>query len=114
MNSLMEKEAIEKIDDFYEFLKIQTTTSGNHIYRGVRNSMFKLIPSIGRLRTIDGKQLNIEDEIALFDTFKIRAYPFLRNYDDDKLELLSIGRNHGLPTRLLDWTKTPLVAVYFG
>ena len=106
---------IYSIEDFYKFLQKQTKAVDLYrMYRGVHNSNFKLIPSIGRLKTIDGAKFSLKEEIVLFNTFRNKAYPFLRDYDDDKLELLSIGQHHGLPTRLLDWTKTPLVAVYYA
>src|SRR5688572_1298921 len=104
---------IRTIDDFYEFLKLYTEDKKNYIFRGIRNSAFGLTPSVGLIKK-DGKNLEIKDELRLLEIFKHRAFPFVKDYLNDNLELLSIGQHHGLPTRLLDWTKNPLVAIYFA
>jgi hypothetical protein len=53
-----------------------------------------------------------EDDI--FKSFKRKSRSYLSCIPEDDWEWLAVARHYGLPTRFLDWTKNPLVALYFA
>ena len=84
------------------------------LFRG-QNTKKGLLPRFARL----AKELEFDEplqaERALLNQFKRRAMPFLRGMQPkDDFEWLALAQHHGLPTRLLDWTASPLVALWFA
>lgn len=110
----MNEITIENIEKFHKYF---TKDNKNYFYRGVSNSKYELIPALGRIDLLpenrQDQNLN-EVEETLIKNFKRRARPFYKSVTDDEWELLAIAQHHGLPTRLLDWTRNPLVALYFA
>lgn len=108
------------IDSVESFLKIVFSTqedinnddSGEVFYRGHSNSNYKLEPSLFR-KNRDGiyRYLSNEDKMTR-ELLTIQATEFLS--DKYMLDKLVRMQHYGLPTRLLDVTSNPLVALYFA
>ena len=100
---------IIEIKSFIEFHELIQKNPFNIRYRGVSDSSYALIPKVGRYKTY-----SLDDEKTAFRLFKMIAKPHLKQFPNNDWEWLAIAQHHGLTTRLLDWTRNPLVALYFA
>jgi hypothetical protein len=86
------------------------------IFRGVKDINYRLVPKVGRYKKF--KELTIEklekEERTMLRLFRERAWPILPNAKSSDWEFLALAQHHGLPTRLLDWTRNPSVGAYFA
>jgi hypothetical protein len=106
---------IEQVSTFDEFVESfgQRFLEDERVYRGVSDVDYKLIPSLGRLEQFDEDLLD-DYETRTLEEFKRRALPYIDNVPKNDWEWIFLAQDHGLPTRLLDWTSNPLVALYFA
>lgn len=86
------------------------------IYRGVKDASYRLIPNVGRYPEFAGlaPAAMKKEEATMLRLFKERSWPFHKGEIGNDWELLALAQHHGLPTRLLDWSRNPLVAAYFA
>lgn len=84
------------------------------IYRGVKSVKYPLIPKIGRIVPPSSIRSRAANEKEILRLFKEQALPYLDFMPANDWDWLAMGQQHGLPTRLLDWTANPLVACYFA
>ena len=89
----------------------------NWIFRGVTDLQHELRPKIGRPSTREkGKGYLPQHEKWLLDEFRRMATAFITTSSEPKTEWdwLTLAQHHRLPTRLLDWSFSPLVAAFFA
>ncbi len=85
-------------------------------YRGHSDSDYHLVPTIARQYKYAGRSIHgfdLQQERNLLHRFRRRAYPHVGRILNE-WEALFLARHHELPTRILDWTASPLVALYFA
>lgn len=112
--SLADSPTINSVGELVEYISGRladrtTKDSGIFWFRGHRSTSWNVEPTIWR-------DYDKYAERNFTNRFCVRAatrYQSLPTYDQDAL-WLSLMQHYGLPTRLLDWTRSPLVAVYFA
>ena len=85
-------------------------------FRGQSSSTsHQLLPTVGRVKSYNGKTITFgpDQERFLLHRFRRRAYPLMGRVLNE-WDALFLARHHSLPTRLLDWTRNPLAALYFA
>jgi FRG domain-containing protein len=83
-------------------------------FRGHGNAQWSLRPGLYRMQTAGGLGAEYYSEARLLESFRLRAPRYLEREPSDDWEWLFVMQHYGLPTRLLDWTESALIALYFA
>lgn len=77
----------------------------SYVYRGLEDKDFELTSTLNRLG-----ESHLEKHLLR----NFRKYSQLEDDTKSIWNWLALAQHHGLPTRLLDWTYSPLVALHFA
>lgn len=89
----------------------------NWIYRGQRDARWKLESTLERTaRRFRWQRPRAELEMGIFRRFQRHAHLFVSALPDEEevIEWLSLIRHFGAPTRLIDWTYSFHIALFFA
>lgn len=116
--------AIKSIEEYKSVIEEINSKEGLVWYRGHSNSMYRMEPSSFRkmkpweerdIPRSGQKNYAIPNEKKEFENFKKQYLILNPNHPDiTDFQILYIMQHYGVPTRLLDLTSDPLVALYFA
>jgi hypothetical protein len=84
------------------------------VYRGDPDASWPLLTSLDKLGGAGSPHSKADLEEHILRNFIRYSRPYFSTPPVNEWEVLVAAQHHGLPTRLLDWTYSPLVAAHFA
>ena len=115
---LVDRGTVKSLPSFLEDLNnLKSKTIRTQLwFRGLADEGHALKPSCARLYQYAGKtvtEFSPDVERKLLNRFSRYAFQLLGRKSGE-WEVMFVARHYGLPVRLLDWTSSPLAALYFA
>jgi len=83
------------------------------VFRGLPDASFSLVTSLQRMSKGDMTHAKTIEEHVIRN-FQRYAHNSHADLGSNIFNWLSLAQHHGAPTRLLDWSQSPMVALYFA
>lgn len=103
------EKSASSVSEFLSIIGNLLDESSHFIFRGHASDKWELKPSIWR-----NNGNNISIEYSMLNEFKRLHYPYTLPRPLKKIDLLFLAQHYRMPTRLLDWTTNPLIALFFA